>query len=270
MTIIDAAKFISAIPQLEQEIKRFKFLKEESKDIRVAVFGKYNHGKSTLLNTIIGKEIFKISDKRETIKNQVHQHENIVWVDTPGLDADVTRKDDKEAREGAFTTADVLLLVHNLKAGELDKYEVQYYKSLMVQKKDFQKRMFLMLTQADQVTPEQQAQVVSVIKKQLPELTTFVVSATRYTKGLAENKSAFIERSGMPETFKLFSKLSTEIPSLRNAEVMSLKQKIQQALNSKHGVILKELHAAKDKVALDSTNFNVDVAKYTNLVQAKM
>ena len=108
MAIIDVTRFTKAVPQSEQDVKRFKFLMEEANDIRIAVFGKYNHGKSTLLNTIIGKDVFKTSDKRETVKNQTHQYQNVIWVDTPGLDADVTGQDDKEARNGAFTTADVL------------------------------------------------------------------------------------------------------------------------------------------------------------------
>lgn len=270
MAIIDVTRFTKAVPQSEQDVKRFKFLMEEANDIRIAVFGKYNHGKSTLLNTIIGKDVFKTSDKRETVKNQTHQYQNVIWVDTPGLDADVTGQDDKEARNGAFTTADVLFLVHNLKSGELDKYEVNYYRSLMAQKKDYQKRMFLILTQADQVTPEQLNQVVSVIKKQLPELTTFVVSATRYAKGVIENKPPLVERSGMTALFNLVTSLSAEIKNLRKVEITTLKQRIQTGLERNRDLVRKELHAAREKIVLMQQQFSDDVSSFTTQVQSKI
>ncbi|WP_404989833.1 GTPase [Caballeronia sp. LZ029] len=34
----------------------------------VTVIGKYNHGKSRLLNELIGQEAFAVADRRETVK----------------------------------------------------------------------------------------------------------------------------------------------------------------------------------------------------------
>ena len=64
-------------------------------------------------------------------------------------------------------------------------------------------------------------------KKQLPELTTFVVSATRYAKGVIENKPPLVERSGMTALFNLVTSLNTEIKNLRKVEITTLKQRIQ-------------------------------------------
>ncbi|HMY00844.1 MAG TPA: 50S ribosome-binding GTPase, partial [Agitococcus sp.] len=89
---IDIKKFMTVIPELSSEVERCSFLQKGLSDpVRIAVFGKYNHGKSTLLNAVIGKEgVFKASDARETVKNQefFDKDRNIIWVDTPGLDAD--------------------------------------------------------------------------------------------------------------------------------------------------------------------------------------
>jgi GTPase Era involved in 16S rRNA processing len=62
-----------------------KFLQEPGnlKEPRIAVFGKFNHGKSTLLNTLTGEDIFKVADIRETTKISEHLHNGIIWVDIP-------------------------------------------------------------------------------------------------------------------------------------------------------------------------------------------
>lgn len=58
--------------------------------------GRMNHGKSSLLNSILGREAFRVADVRETRVNQEELYKDDVFlVDTPGLDADET--DDREA-----------------------------------------------------------------------------------------------------------------------------------------------------------------------------
>ncbi len=58
--------------------------------------GRMNHGKSSLLNSILGREAFRVADIRETRVNQEELYKDDVFlVDTPGLDADET--DDREA-----------------------------------------------------------------------------------------------------------------------------------------------------------------------------
>ncbi|WP_293936133.1 GTPase domain-containing protein [Iodobacter sp.] len=269
MTKNELALYINAVPQLEREIKRLNFLQKEEKSIRIAVFGKYNHGKSTLLNTIVGEEVFKASDKRETTKNKTHHHKNITWVDTPGLDADVTGKDDKEAEEGAFITADILFLVHNLKAGELDRYENDYYHRLINQKKDYQRRIFLILTQADQVTAEQKKQIVSIIKKQLPDITTFVVSATRFTKGLAEKKQIFIEKSGIIELLDLTQRLSNGALSLRSTEILEIKNIIKNELGKKYESVNNHLQQEIKNKKEMKNSFSYDVKNFTTKVKER-
>jgi GTP-binding protein Era len=56
----------------------------------VALVGRPNVGKSSLLNTLIGQKITITSDKPQTTRNQLRgiltgDHYQIVWLDTPGL-----------------------------------------------------------------------------------------------------------------------------------------------------------------------------------------
>jgi len=270
MNIIDINEFKKVLPTSEKNLNRLKFLQEEASDLRIAVFGKYNHGKSTLLNALIGKDIFKTADKRETIKNAEYKHNNVIWVDTPGLDADVHGKDDKEAMKGAFEVADILYLVHNVKAGELDKYEMQVFRELMKQDKSYRKKMFLILTQIDQVQTEQLEQVKDQINKQLPELIAICVSAQRYTKGINEDKPKFIELSGMDSLFTLVAKHGDELTLLRRNETNRLVSKIRVELNECKENFIKERDSAKYKRDSQQSQLKVDGMSFINKIQNRV
>jgi hypothetical protein len=63
---------------------------------------KYNHGKSRLLNELIGGNTFAVADKRETVKLSASVHQGVRWLDAPGLDADVGTEDDRQALHAAW------------------------------------------------------------------------------------------------------------------------------------------------------------------------
>jgi len=44
------------LPHLEQQINRFEYINQRNQDFNVVVYGKYNHGKSSLLNALFCKE----------------------------------------------------------------------------------------------------------------------------------------------------------------------------------------------------------------------
>lgn len=232
-----------------------KFLQEPGnlKEPRIAVFGKFNHGKSTLLNTLTGEDIFKVADIRETTKISEHLHNGIIWVDSPGLDADTEGEDDKKAREAASKIADFLLLVHNVKAGELDKDENQLYEDLKKQ----DKKMLLVLTQIDQKEKIDLDKVIETIKNQVKDLTIIPVSATRYQKGIAEQKPKLIEMSGIIELKKLTDELKTNINKKRSSEINNLTNEIITNLDKKRKEIkdsLESMKKAKDQKFNEFTN----------------
>jgi small GTP-binding protein len=268
--MVDIERFNTVIPTSEEALRRLVFLIEQAHAVRVAVFGKYNHGKSTLLNAIIGQEVFKAADKRETTEISEYSHEGIIWIDTPGLDADVHGEDDRKARKSAFTVADFLFLVHSVKTGELDKYETKLYRDLMKQDKNYRKKMFLILTQIDQLEEADLKAVIGKIKMQFPELTIMPVSATRYTRGVLENKSIFVEKSGMNELFDLIDKLDAEIESLRSLEKKRLIDKIKLELEEKKKAAISGLETINFRITKYHKDFNTDLTKYINSVQSRI
>lgn len=268
--MIDIERFNTVIPTSEEALRRLLFLIEQAQAVRVAVFGKYNHGKSTLLNAIIGQEYFKAADKRETTEISEFSHNEITWIDTPGLDADVHGEDDRKARESAFTVADFLFLVHSVKTGELDKYETQLYRDLMKQDKNYRKKMFLILTQIDQLEQSDLGAVIGKINKQFPELTIIPVSATRYVRGVSENKPVFVEKSGMNELFELIDKLDTEIESLRKLEKKRLIDKIKLDIEEKKKAAISGLETINFRITKYHKDFNTDLNKYINSIQSRV
>ncbi len=261
--MININKFTQLIPNAEKQVKRLKFLKEQAKDIRVAAFGKYNHGKSTLLNAMIGKEVFKTADKRETTRNAEYKHNGIVWIDTPGLDADINCQDDTKAMDGAFQMADFIFLVHRADVGELDRYELKLYKELIKQNTNYSDRMCLVLTQIDQVVDQKQLnKVLSKIKRQIPKLTIIPVSATRYIRGLRDNKLFFDEKSNIQQLFHKIAQTINAIDSLRKSEMQSLLEKISSELEKKRKDIERKLNLVRSEKRMQQTTFNEDLERY--------
>mgnify|MGYP000148794739 CR=1 FL=1 len=261
-SIKDLAKYI---PDSREGLDRLFYNKG---DLKIAVFGKYNHGKSTLLNALIGKDVFKTADKRETIENSECDANGLVWVDTPGLDADVKGNDDRIARKGALMIADVLLLVHNVQAGELDKYELALYDELMKQDRNYKNKMFIVLTQIDQLSPNDLAAVVSRIKEQIPtDMKILPVSAVRYIKGIYENKEQFVALSGFDDLLSLVEHLKTTVGDLRNKEAKRLADK---AIIEMVGVIeckKKELASAKYQANKRQKDFAKDLQVMNDDIQ---
>lgn len=79
----------AVLPDQTDQINRLQYLLAEARLPVVSVIGKYNHGKSSLLNALVECEQFAVSDARETTALSDFEYQGVRWLDTPGLDADV-------------------------------------------------------------------------------------------------------------------------------------------------------------------------------------
>ena len=224
----DFQALASELPEAREALNRLSQLTNPQARTRIAVFGKYNHGKSTLLNALVGREIFKASDRRETQANQEFSHNGVLWIDTPGLDADIRGKDDRLARLGADELADYLFLVHNIKTGELDRSELDLYQKMMARYPDSKNRMVLVLTQIDQLSPAEGERVNQIIQAQLPGITVIPVSALRYQRGIAEGREKFIELSGITRLLARTKQLKKDLKASRQREVKHLRSRVKK------------------------------------------
>lgn len=234
----------------EATLKRLSYLLHVTSLMRVAVFGKYNHGKSTLLNALMGEEHFSVADKRETVQIEEFEKDDIVWIDTPGLDADVQGKDDELAQLTSSEKTDLVLLVHNVKTGELDKIERDLFRHM--QKVDYRCKFVLVLTQIEQVTPEELIEVRQAIFKQIPDLVHFEVSSARYIKGKQLGKSELVDASGIPQLQDHIRLLAKNIAAVRNKEGTRLIRKIRvdlkKRIKANETGIIRSNHIRADQI----------------------
>jgi len=122
----------------------------------VSIVGRANVGKSSLLNTMIGKKVAITSNKPQTTRNTIQgiytkEDTQIVFVDTPGIHKP-NHKMGKELNRQAYYSiddVDIILLVvdgsENLGGG--DKYVIERLK-------DVNKPVILVINQIDKLTKE--------------------------------------------------------------------------------------------------------------------
>lgn len=210
------------LPDQAHSIKRLKGLMMRPAN-QVVAAGLYNHGKSSLLNALIGRNVFSVADCRETRQIQREASNGIVWVDTPGLDADVAGQDDLLALDSVVADADVLLLVHNVRAGELDQKEFKQFSGWL---KTFPTVTTVVLTQIDQLEKQELDSVIGRIREQLPNANTpfFQVSSTR----AFHSDERLRARSGLDELRKWIDR--TLESTRRPEEIESIKKDLQNTL----------------------------------------
>jgi GTP-binding protein Era len=190
----------------KEEIETLKFLRETIEEFNIVCTGLYNHGKSTLLNILIEDfelHTFKTSDARETIKNKKIKINDINYIDTPGLNA--KQEDDKEVLK-ILESADILLLVHNINTGELNKKEIDFLKQIknFYNKKNLRNKLIIVLSQIDKIDNiEDIEKTVIKINKQVKNILNddiFIipVSALDYKEGVANNEKELIKISNIP------------------------------------------------------------------------
>jgi len=265
-----AAQILCALPERAIDLARLKALNQTTLTPTITVIGKYNHGKSRLLNELIGQDIFSVADRRETVALNEHRYEQLCWLDAPGLDADVGGQDDHLAQEALWCKSDIRLFVHSVKEGELDAAEHPLLQQLHYDVQRSKRQTLVVLTQVDQV-PDQTVltKVIDSIQQQIPQFNLLPVSATRHRQGTEANKQLLIQKSGISalrqalddaialvpqarihEKALLFTEMRQQLKNLLNAEQQQLQQ-LQQLQHNQRQSFDSDLNKTLDKVRVD-------------------
>ena len=208
----------------KEELDSIEVLKKAIKESNVLVtcMGLYNHGKSTLLNTLIKDfehKTFKTADVRETAQNKKVVYEDIIFVDTPGLNA----KDyDNKRVMDAVKESDINLLVHNVSTGEFTKVEVDFLQNIKKHwknPKEFIERTLFVLSRTDTASEEDVESTKKRVQQQIQEIfgasaTIVGVSAKSYTKGMLENKKLLVKKSNVDVLQNILMDLKNAYKSL--------------------------------------------------------
>lgn len=145
----------------------------------VAIIGRPNVGKSTLMNQVIGQKIAIMSDKPQTTRNKIHgvytaSDSQIVFLDTPGIHKRQSKLGDYMNTVALKTLNEVeavLFLVDVAEGiGGGDKFIIEQLKKISTP-------VFLVLNKIDQVHPEALLPIIVEYKDLYPFAEIVPISA---------------------------------------------------------------------------------------------
>lgn len=143
----------------------------------VAIIGKPNAGKSTLMNTILGSKISIATHKPQTTRHQIigiHSDEDsqIIFLDTPGVLRPKYELQSAMMRfvERAKKDADIIFFIADSTESRQPKEVVELLKSIRVP-------IFLIINKTDLVSETDAKVMAGLIQEQIKVQQTFYVSA---------------------------------------------------------------------------------------------
>jgi GTP-binding protein Era len=134
----------------------------------VAIVGRPNVGKSSLMNQAIGQKIAIMSDKPQTTRNKIHgvyttDEAQIVFLDTPGIHKPNSKLGNYMVRaaESAFNEVEAILFLTDVTEpiGGGDRYIIEQLKKV----KDTP--VFLVLNKIDKIQPDDILPVIDKFRK---------------------------------------------------------------------------------------------------------
>ncbi|MEB3100685.1 GTPase Era [Ferviditalea candida] len=172
--------------------------KEPFKSGFVAIIGRPNVGKSTLMNQVIGQKIAIMSDKPQTTRNKIHgvyttESMQIVFLDTPGIHKPKSRLGDYmiKTAEGTLGEVDAILFLADVAdgLGGGDKFIIERLKQVSTP-------VILVLNKIDKVHPDDLLPAISAYNELYPFAQIVPVSAL-----LGSNVNTLLEQIGryLPE-----------------------------------------------------------------------
>lgn len=255
---------------LNQYKKNLSQFIDDKRFVKIAVAGRMNHGKSSLLNSLIGDNIFKVQDIRETTTNSRYElFENVLLVDTPGLDANIN---DDTIANVAYESSNIILFVHNYNVGDFHKGELEALKRIadFHNSEAFSDRFILVLTGKDAVTDQNDRELIKLkllkdIKQfcELQNFPIFEVSNTTFLKGKLENKEKLITYSGIPTLLEYITSKIEELKPLRTKQTIEKIRNIQATAIRLFNEILQNKTVNLDCELIDADKL---YEEYKNLI----
>ena len=205
----------------------------------VAVIGKANAGKSTLINVLVGEKISIVSPKPQTTRDTVlgiltEKDDQIVFLDTPGLYKASSRLNGYMQKEAETAAKDVDVVLYLIDAHErLKEEEVQVVTRFAAGKTP----LVVAITKTDIMLKERVPEVLAALGEAVPGVDVVPVSA-RKGRNLKELKEVLL--SYLPEGEALYPDdvVSDKSEKFMCAEIMREKILLKYEKEIPHGVAI--------------------------------
>lgn len=230
----------------------------------IAVCGLMNAGKSYLLNMLtqrIDQEYFKTADQRETTANKTLETEQYIYLDTPGLDANI--RDDAIAHQG-IADADLVLFVHQPQ-GELDSSELDFLRQLKARFGKFSKHSIVIIISKIDKEPASKIDTIDKeIQKQCEEklgtvFTTFQVSNTRYKAGISQQKNGLVQASHIDTLARHLKKITPKIRQARQSKLAASIEALMAEIDTLTQALRDEKTAIQQDTSEQFSHFNAQM-----------
>lgn len=145
----------------------------------VAIIGRPNVGKSTLLNRVVGQKVAIMSDKAQTTRNRIQgvyttADTQMVFIDTPGIHKPHSRLGDFMVKSALSTLGEVDAVLFMINADERrgagDNFIIDRLKNV-------KQPIYLVINKIDQVHPDHLLEIMDQYKDALPWKEVYPISA---------------------------------------------------------------------------------------------
>lgn len=140
--------------------------KKEFKSGFVALVGRPNVGKSTLMNRLVGEKVAITSNKPQTTRNRISgiyssDDMQVVFVDTPGIFKPHSQLDDYMDKASLSSLKDVDLVLFMVEPDEMGKGD----QFILDQLKEANLPVFLVINKVDQIHPDKLLPIIDQYRK---------------------------------------------------------------------------------------------------------
>jgi GTP-binding protein Era len=210
----------------------------------VALIGRPNTGKSTLLNNILGQKVAIVSDKPQTTRTSIigiktTSKGQVIFIDNPGIHKPLHKLNKRMMHfvYSSLETADVLCLLIDvtLKFGQGDQFVIDRLKEVSTP-------IFLLINKVDIIKKDKILLVIDKYKDLLPFAEIIPISALKGTNIKELENSIF---SYLPKAEKIYSdnEISDQSQQFLFAEIIREKMlaRVRQELPFVTAVLIDEI-----------------------------
>ena len=226
----------------------------------VAILGRTNVGKSTLLNSLIGEKIAIMANKPQTTRTQIkgivnRENSQIIFLDTPGIHKPKTKLSNIMV-ETAFLSAkdvDLILLIVEATSKEIGKGD----RLILDKIKESKKKTILIINKIDLVKKEELLKLIEIFSKEYEFEAVIPMSAKSREKN--EELLQLVEES-LEEGPKYYEEETYTDQTIRMIVEETIREKALKLLDDEvpHGIYVEVQKLKKSKTMENEPIFNIE------------